>query len=91
MKTRNIFFLISVLFLATNLYGQDYFMYVGEEKHIYKVSPNKMLVQHFDSSIDSVGIRNSFQRNSVKARKITKLPMYPLSYQAKIALNLVSF
>ena len=38
----------------------DFYMYVGNERHVFEVVPNKMLVRH----IDSVEIRQSLQRMS---------------------------
>ena len=72
MKTKNIFFILTgLIFLAcSNLYGQKYYMYVGEEKRIYQVSSNKILIQsRYERATDSVSIRNTFQAMSVNAMK----------------------
>jgi len=75
MKKRSLLIIFSILLLAcSNLYGQDYYMYIDGKKRDYKVSTNKILVQQSNSILDSAKIRNSLQRMSVNARKITKLP-----------------
>jgi len=41
--------------------------------NVYEVSPNKLIVQFFDSKTDSAGIMNVFQKMTVKTRKATNL------------------
>ena len=70
MKTKILFIVTGILlFAGNNLYGQDYYMYVGKKKHRYKVAPNKMFVRQFESNVDSSKIKNSLQKMSVKTRK----------------------
>jgi len=73
MKTKNLIIIGILFFASVSLYGQNFFMYVDGEKRFYNVSPNKLLVQHFDRSLDSVEIRNSLQRISVEPRRVARV------------------
>jgi hypothetical protein len=44
------------------IYAQDYFMYVGGEKHYFEISPNKIIVQ-FEEKATTISIKNAVQKN----------------------------
>jgi len=53
--------------------NMEYSMYVGGKKYIYQVTPDQMMIQRFDSRIDTEEIWNTLQRKSVNAQKVTQL------------------
>ena len=72
MKTR-LFLIFVILFLTGSLYGQDYYMYVDGNKRYYKVSPDKILIQCFDKSVDFIKIKDFLREVNVNSRDIIEM------------------
>ena len=72
LKTKILLFFVGLLFLC-NLYGQDYYMYVDGMKRHYKVSTDKILVQYFNNSIDTVKTKKFLQTVNVNLKNITQM------------------
>jgi hypothetical protein len=47
---------------VTNIYAQDYFMYVNGEKHYFEISPNKIIAQ-FEEEITNTTAKNIVQKS----------------------------
>ena len=60
----------------SDCYSEIYYMYIGENRHVYEVSANKILFQFFDSNIDSAKVKNSLQNMGIKTRKVKVIDEY---------------